>query len=314
LVAVILKRIVLLIPVMLITSFFSYGLVLLIPGDPARMILEAEQQATPSQEQLRAFKARHGLDKPFLTQYADWLGKVLHGDLGKSLTTQGEILPAYMEKLGATATLFMAGLTISIVIALPLGVLTAMKASSVMDQVLRITTLGCISLPCFWWGILLVFVASVKLRWLPAFGYGRTEHFILPALTLGITGAMDLTRLTRASVLEVLRQNFVRTARAKGLEERTVLIRHVLRNALIPVITAIGLHFSHLVGGTVLIETLFAWPGVGRYLVQASGMRDIPVIQGIVLMSTVFFLLLNLVIDLAYTILDPRISTKGRGR
>ena len=310
----ILKRIVLLIPVMLVTSFLSYGLVFLSPGDPAQIILEVELQAMPTQEQLQAFREAHGLNKPFLLQYADWLNRVLHGDLGKSLTTQREIFPVYMEKLGATATLFMAGLVLSVIIALPLGVLAAVRANSAMDHLLRFTALGCISMPCFWWGILLVFLASVKLRWLPAFGYGKTEHLILPALTLGITGAMELMRLTRTSVLEVLGQNFVRTARAKGLAEKSVLIRHVLRNAGIPVITAIGLHFGHLVGGMVLIEMLFAWPGVGRYLVRASAMRDIPVIQGVVLMSTVFFLLLNLIIDLAYTILDPRIRLKERRR
>jgi len=299
---------------MLVTSFLSYGLVYLSPGDPAQIILEMELQATPTQEQLLAFKQENGLDKPFLLQYATWLNRVVHGDLGRSLTTKREIFPVYMEKLGATAMLFITGLALSVAIALPLGIFSAVKANSAMDHFLRITALGCISMPCFWWGILLVFVASVQLRWLPAFGYGRAEHLILPVLTLGITGAMELMRLTRTSVLEVLGQNFVRTARAKGLGEKAVLTRHVLRNAIIPVITAIGLHFSHLVGGTVLIETLFAWPGVGRYLVRASAMRDIPVIQGVVLMSTVFFLLLNLAIDLAYTVLDPRITIKERQR
>ena len=313
-IAVILKRIALLIPLVLATSFLSYGLIYLCPGDPAWIILERELQAMPTTEQVLAFKQAHGLDKPFLLQYAAWLGRVVHGDLGRSLTTKREIFPIYMEKLGATAMLFLMGLVLSVAVALPLGVFSAVRANSAVDHLLRVMALGGISVPSFWWGMLLVFVFSVRLKWLPAFGYGKAEHLILPALTLGITGSMDLMRLTRTSVLEVLGQNFVRTARAKGLGETAVLTRHVLRNAVIPVITAIGLHFSHLVGGTVLLEILFAWPGVGRYLVQASAMRDIPVIQGIVLMSTVFFLLLNLVVDLAYTVLDPRISTKGKER
>ncbi len=313
-IAVILKRMALLIPVVLATSFLSYGLISLCPGDAAMLILERQLQAVPTPEQLLSFKQEHGLDQPFLIQYATWLGRAAKGDLGSSLATRERIWPTYMEKLGATAMLFITGLVISMVVAIPLGVYSAVKANTFVDQVLRVTALGCISMPCFWWGMLLVFVASVQFKWLPAFGYGKVEHFILPALTLGITGAMDLMRLTRTSVLEVLRQNFVRTARAKGLSETSVLTRHVFRNAIIPVITAIGLHFGHLVGGMVLIETLFAWPGVGRYLVEASSMRDIPVIQGVVLMSTLFFLLLNLLVDLSYTILDPRISIKGKQR
>ncbi|MFH0995418.1 MAG: ABC transporter permease [Pseudomonadota bacterium] len=201
---------------------------------------------------------------------------------------------------------------ISLAIALPLGVVAAVKADSTLDHILRFTTLGCISIPGFWWGILLIYYASIKFRWLPAFGYGKPECFILPVVTMGITGSMEVMRLTRASVLEVLRQNFVRTARSKGLAETTIIIRHVLKNAFVPIITSIGLHCSHIVGGSILIETLFAWPGLGRHLAMAAGMRDLPVIQGIVFISGIFFVLLNLVIDLTYTVLDPRINIMER--
>ncbi len=159
----------------------------------------------------------------------------------------------------------------------------------------------------------MIYFAAIKLKWLPAFGYGQPECFILPVVTMGITGSMELMRLTRASVLEILQQNFVRTARSKGLRENTVIFKHVLRNALIPITTSVGLYCSHVVGGSIIIETLFAWPGLGRHLAMAAGMRDIPVIQGIVFLSGVFFVLLNLMIDLIYTILDPRISLVEKG-
>ncbi|MDH4317872.1 MAG: ABC transporter permease [Desulfobulbaceae bacterium] len=307
------KRLIWLAPILLFTSFFSFSLMYLSPGDPARLILEAELQAPPTGEQLAQYEKKHGLDKSFLSQYGLWLARALHGDLGRSLKTGREVFPVLLEKLGNTAKLFVIGMGVSIVIALPLGVLAAVKADSPMDHFLRFTSLGGISVPNFWWGILLVYLFSVKLQWLPAFGSLESKHFILPAATIGITGAMDLMRLTRTSVLEVLNRNYVRTARAKGLDETAVLLKHVLRNALIPIITSIGLYFGHMVGGSILIETLFAWPGIGRHLATAASMRDLPVIQGIVFVSGIFFVLLNLLVDLTYSLLDPQIRIKEPG-
>jgi len=297
-----------LVPVLIAASFLSFSIMYLCPGDPARIILEMELQAPPTQRQLVKFKAQHGLDQPFVLQYANWLGRALHGDLGTSLKTGKKVTPVLIEKLGHTAAVFFPGMILSLAIALPLGIMAAVKADSVLDHGLRFTTLGCISIPGFWWGILLIYCTAIRLRWLPAFGYGRPECYILPIVTLGITGSGELMRLTRASVLEVLQLNFVRTARSKGLGQTTILIRHVLRNAFVPIVTSIGLYCSHLVGGSIIIETLFAWPGIGRHLATAAAMRDVPVIQGIVFISGLFFVLLNLAIDLAYTFLDPRIK------
>lgn len=286
----------------------------MIPGDTAEMILEIRLEAVPSEEQIAEFRAENGLDKPLLTQYITWLRKALSGNLGKSLKTGDDIWTEYKKKFTASATLFLAAELISIAIALPLGALAAKRANTLTDSALRLLALGGISVPNFLLGIMLIYLFSVSLHLLPVFGYGSLKNLIMPALTLGISGAMGLMRLTRTSVLEVLRLNFVRTARAKGVAEKQVISRHVLRNALIPVVTSIGMHLGHMVGGTVVVETLFAWPGLGRYFAEAAGTRDIPVIQGFVFISAIFFVTINLMIDLLYTILDPRISYSTKGR
>lgn len=283
------------------------------PGDPAELILETELQGIPSKEQVDAFRIENGLDKPLVVQYVSWLGKAVKGDLGKSLKSHEDVFANYKNKFIATAKLFLTGQCIAIVIAIPLGVLASVKSNSIADNIIRIVALTGISLPNFWLGMLLVYIFAVNIHLLPAFGYGKSENIILPALTLGITGSMELMRLTRTSILEVLRLNYVRTARAKGLRERPVITKHVLRNALIPVVTAIGMHFSHMVGGMVIIEMLFAWPGLGRLLVAAANTRDIPVIQGFVFISAILFVGINLIIDLLYMVLDPRVVYKSRG-
>lgn len=286
----------------------------IIPGNTAEIILEIRFDTVPSQDQVAEFEKENGLDKPLFTQYGTWLGKAVKGDFGKSLETGDDIWSEYKKRFTASATLFLAAELISISIALPLGTLAAKRANTLTDNTLRVFALGGISVPNFWLGIFFIYIFSVSLHLLPVFGYGSLKNLVMPALTLGISGAMGLMRLTRTSVLEVLRLNYVRTARAKGVSEKHVINRHVLRNALIPVVTSIGMHLGHMVGGTVIIETLFAWPGLGRYFVDAAGTRDIPVIQGCVLISTIFFVAVNLLIDLLYVILDPRISYSSKGR
>ncbi len=286
----------------------SYALVSIIPGNTAALILEIKLQAEPSAEQVAAFEKENGLDKPLAEQYFSWLGKALRGDLGKSLKTGDDVWTEYKTKFKASALLFLTSELLSIAIALPLGTLSAKKANRLPDHLLRAIALGGISIPNFWLGILLIYVFSVRLHLLPVFGYGSVKNLILPTLTLGISGAMGLMRLTRTSVLEVLRLNYVRTAKAKGVTQRHVLRRHVMRNAMIPVVTSIGMHLGHMVGGTVIVESLFGWPGLGRYFADAATTRDIPVIQGFVFVSAIFFVLVNLLIDFLYIMLDPRIS------
>ncbi len=307
-----LRRIMMLAPVLLITSFISYALICLCPGDPARLVLEAQLQGTPSQAQVNDFRADHGLNQPLMVQYVTWLKKAALGDLGKSLKSGDDVWDDYRARFVVSAKLFLAGELIAVLIALPLGIWSAVKANSIIDNILRVIALGGVSLPGFLFGMLLIYVCAVRLHLLPAIGYGKPANIVLPALTLGITGSMSLMRLTRTSLLEVLKLNYVRTARAKGLRERPVITRHVLRNALVPVITAIGMHFGHIVGGMAIIETLFAWPGLGMLLVDAASTRDIPVIQSFVLLGSAFFVGINLLIDLIYTLLDPRISYRAK--
>lgn len=273
--------------------------------------MEIELQGVPNKEQIYTFKKDHGLDKPLIVQYGSWTKKAFHGDLGRSLKSNEPVWDVYKNKFIATAKLFLYGQLIAIIIAMPLGILAAVKSNSLADNLIRIIALTGISLPNFWLGMLLVYIFAVRLQVLPAFGYGKIDNIILPAFTLGGTGSMELMRLTRTSILEVLRLNYVRTARAKGLRETSVITKHVLRNALIPVVTAIGMHFSHMVGGMVIIEMLFAWPGLGRFLVEAANNRDIPVIQGFVFISAILFVVINLFIDILYMILDPRITYKA---
>lgn len=312
-VSYIFKRIMLLIPLLLITSFISYSIIYLSPGKPAELILRIELQGIPSKEQIDTFEKENGLDKPLFVQYGSWMQKAFRGDLGKSLKSNEPVWDVYKNKFIASAKLFLCGQLIAIIIAIPFGILSAIKSNSFTDNLIRIISLTGISLPSFWLGMLLVYIFAVKLQVLPALGYEGAKNIILPAFTLGITGSMGLMRLTRTSILEVLRLNYVRTARAKGLRERVVITKHVLRNALIPVVTAIGMHFNHMIGGMVIIEMLFAWPGLGRLLVEAANTRDIPVIQGFVLISAILFVVINLIIDLLYMVLDPRISYKARG-
>jgi len=297
--------------VVLGVTFVTFLIIQLVPGDPARIILgiNADQSKV---EDLRRIM---GLDRPLLVQYGDWLLSLLRGDLGESYITGQSVMEAVLERLPRTLTLAGASLAIALAIALPLGILSALRLRSSVDYGAMIFSQVGVSIPDFWMGIMLILVFSLNLRWLPPSGYvGITEdpvewlrHLILPALTVGIVSGSVITRFVRSAMLETLHQDYVRTARSKGLHERRIVSHHVLRNALIPITTVVGLQLAALLGGVVVVEVIFAWPGVGRLALDAVQRRDYAMLQGAVLFIALAFSAVNLVVDLLYAYLDPRI-------
>jgi peptide/nickel transport system permease protein len=291
---------------MIVASLLSFLIINLAPGDPAEMILERQLQGEPTKEQIEAFKKEHGLDKPLYIQYFIWLSKILYGDLGVSLRTGEPVIEEYLTRFPASLLLIATSILIAVAISIPLGILSALKHNTAIDHICRILALFGISMPNFWLGLLLILIFSVKLRIFPAFGYGA-KNIVLPALTLGLSFAGTLTRLMRVSLLEVLHQQYIIVAKAKGSPEKLIITRHALKNAFIPVVTAIGIYSGHAATGAVIVETIFAWPGVGSYFVSSIYARDYPVIQGFVLLVALFFVLTNLIVDVIYLFLDPRI-------
>lgn len=297
--------------VVLGVTFVTFLIIQLVPGDPARIILgiNADQSKV---EDLRRIM---GLDRPLLVQYGDWLLSLLRGDLGESYITGQSVMEAVLERLPRTLTLAGASLAIALAIALPLGILSALRLRSSVDYGAMIFSQVGVSIPDFWMGIMLILVFSLNLRWLPPSGYvGITEdpvewlrHLILPALTVGIVSGSVITRFVRSAMLETLHQDYVRTARSKGLHERRIVSHHVLRNALIPITTVVGLQLAALLGGVVVVEVIFAWPGVGRLALDAVQRRDYAMLQGAVLFLALAFSAVSLVVDLLYAYLDPRI-------
>lgn len=309
------RRVALMLPILLLVSLIAFSLIHMIPGDPALVILGPEAP----QETVEALRKQMGLDRPLPIQYASWLGAVLKGDLGRSLVDRQPVAKLIGQRL--PATLQLAGLTfvISIMIAVPIGVYTSVKRGSMADWIGSVAALAGQSIPHFWLGIMLIMFFSLKLNWLPSSGYvpfwvdpkASIMALILPAFATGAREAAVTTRYLRASLLEVLKQDYVRTARAKGLAQRVVIFRHAVRNALIPVITASGLQIAGLLGGLVITETIFTIPGFGRLIVDAIFQRDIPVIQGAVLTAAVMVMSINLLVDIIYSLVDPRIKLSG---
>lgn len=305
------RRLLFLAPALLGISLLAFGLANLAPGDPAQMILLRRTGELPAEAAVERLRRQLGLDDPYPVRYARWLADAARGDLGTSYRTGQPVLQDLLENFPATLELAVAALGISLLIALPVGILSAVRRNSAIDHTSRLAALIGASLPSFWLGYLLILLFSVRFPLLPVAGRGGWEHLVLPALTLGIGGAAGLTRLTRSSLLEELQNDYVRTARAKGLPERRVIGRHALRNALNPIVTLTGIRFGALLGGAVVVETVFAWPGIGKYVVDSIYDRDYPAIQGFVLGMGVVFVLLNLLVDLAYVWLDPRIRLNG---
>lgn len=299
----ILRRVLLLIPVVLGVATAVFFIIHLIPGDPVEIMLGEQAQAA-DREQLRKTL---GLDRPVLEQYVRFLGGLAKGDLGRSLHHRRGVAGLVLERLPATLELGAAAMAIALAVALPLGILAAARARSWLDHGSMVSSLLGVSIPNFWLGPMLIALFSLRLNWLPPSGRGGIEHLILPALTLGTSLAAILARMTRASLLEALPRDFVRTARAKGLAEWAVLVRHGLRNALLPVVTAAGLQTGAVLSGSVITESIFAWPGIGRLTIEAIAARDYPLVQGCVLAIALTYVALNLITDVVYTLCDPRV-------
>lgn len=302
----IIRRLLLLIPVMLGVSFIVFTIMFFTPGDPAKIMLgERAPQA-----EVAALRTQMGLDDPFIVQFYNFIRNATRGDFGRSLVTRRPVAEELFARFPATLQLAASAVLIAVAIGIPVGILSAVKQYSFFDGAAMTLALVGVSMPNFWQGLMMILLFSVYLRWLPSSGIGTFRHLIMPAVTLGTSSAALITRMTRSSMLEVVRQDYIRTARAKGLAERVVINRHALKNALIPVVTVIGLQFGYLLGGAVLTETVFAWPGVGRMMVDAIRQKDFPVVQAGVLLLAVAFSIVNLVVDILYAYIDPRIKAQ----
>lgn len=302
-----LRRLVYLIPVWLGISFVAFALTNLTPGDPARLMLQRQLERQPTSEEVAAARENMRLDDPFVVRYLRWLGDALTGDLGTSYRTGESVMSALLDRFPDTLQIAVTGLVAALLVALPLGVLAAVWRNSPLDHLSRIIALLGASMPSYWVAYLLILVFAVKLQVLPVAGRGTWQHIVLPSVTLGLGASASLMRLTRSEMLEILGQDFIRTSRAKGLGPRAVVVGHALRNALIPVVTVAGLRFAGLLGGAVIVETIFAWPGIGKFVLDSIFDRDYPVVQGFVIFMGTTFLLINLLVDLSYAWLDPRI-------
>jgi ABC-type dipeptide/oligopeptide/nickel transport system permease component len=298
-----LRRIAITLPVLLGVATLVFALIHLVPGDPAQVML-GESAPTADVEDLRE---RLGLNRPLLVQYAAYLGGLVRGDLGTSFRYNTPVTREIGQRLGRTAQLALAAVTVAVLLAVPLGVVAAIHRDRAIDHAAMTLSLVGVSLPNFWLGPLLALVFAVYLGWLPVSGTGTIWHLVLPAATLGAALAAILARLTRATLIDELRELYVIAARARGLSRGRVILRHAFRNGLIPVVTIVGLQLGAVLTGTIITETIFAWPGVGRLLIQAINFRDYPLVQGCILFIAVTYVTMNLVVDLAYGWLDPRI-------
>lgn len=295
-----------LIPVILITSFLIFWAMSLTGGDPA-MIVAGEGATT---EEIEAVREELGLNDPFMIRYFNYVKGMVTGDMGKSYVTNKDVFKTFMEKLPNTLMLGGAAVLIAIVIALPLGIYTAIHQNTWKDTAGMVFALFGTSMPNFWLGLMLIIIFSLKLGWLPSGGKGGFDTLILPALTVGLGLAALITRTTRSSMLDVIRQDYMTTARAKGCSEKRVIFTHGLKNALIPIITAIGLQMSMVITGSVLAETVFSWPGIGRLVYDSIAKRDTPMVTGSIILCSVFMCLINLFVDLVYAFFDPRIKAQ----
>ena len=328
----ILRRVVALIPVLLGISIIVFLLLRLTPGDPATVMLG--ERATP--EKVAALRAQLGLDRPIYVQYAEYMGRLLHGDLGRSIVSNDPVADELGNRFPATAELVVFAMFWGLLIGIPTGVISALKRNSFVDLASMVLALVGVSMPIFWLGLMAIYLFAVWLHLLPPSGqidltipFQRStnfylidavlsgnwpaalsvlRHLLLPSLVLSTVTIPILARLTRSAMLEVLGQDYIRTARAKGLRARAVVVRHALRNALLPVVTVIGLQVGSLLGGAILTETIFAWPGMGLWMYQAILNRDYPIVQAGVLVAALIFVLINLLVDLSYSLLDPRIQ------
>ena len=311
--SVIVRRLAAAVVIFVLVSMMTFALVLLVPGDPAATA--AGDSATP--EQILAIREQLGLNNPIWQQYANWIGGVLHGDFGRSLTTGEDVLAGLWSRFPATLSLMAMSLLIALLVGLPVGLIAGLRPGSLLDRLVSgIAILG-IAIPNFWLGLLLIIVFALQFGWFPSIGYVPLSQdpvewlrsLVLPGLTLGLGCAAEIARQTRTGVIDVSSREYVRTAYANGLPEHRVVGRHILRNASIPVVTVLGIQIAHLLGGSIIVETIFGINGVGRYAVEAVIVRDFPVVQGTVLFVTIVVLIANLAVDISYSYLNPKVRT-----
>ena len=289
-----------------ITAFLVFTVVFFImrlSGDPTLLFLPPEA----SQEDIDRFRSEMGWDRPLVVQYVAYLGDVVQGDFGQSLSYSSPALNIVLDRLPATLELTAVAFALTVLIAIPAGLFAAVRPDTIASQVVMTLALVGQAMPGFWLGVMMILLFSVRLGWLPTGGRETPLHLVMPAIVLGSWGAAKITRLTRAGMQEVLGDDYIRTARSKGLPERIVLIRHALRNAMLPVLSSLGLTVGAMLGGAIITETVFAWPGVGRLIVQSVLKRDFPVVQVATVLLAVIFILSNLLVDILYTVVDPRI-------
>jgi ABC-type dipeptide/oligopeptide/nickel transport system permease component len=299
------QRLILAVPVLLGVSIVVFLMLHLLPGDPALAMLAGQSGITS--EDVDRIRRQLGLDQPLPVQYLTYIGRVLHGDFGESVHSHRPVLEMIAEQAGATIQLAVAAMVIAVTMGIVLGTISALRQNTWVDTLSMLIALFGVSMPSFWFGLILIYIFSLQLGWLPVTGQGGWQRLVLPAIALGMDFSAITARLVRANLLEVLRQDYILTARAKGLRNQAVIARHALRNAMIPVLTIIGLQLGNLLGGAVVIETVFAREGIGRLAVTAILSKDFPLVQGIVLVAAVVYVSINLLIDLSYATLDPRI-------
>jgi len=302
----ILRRLLLMVPVLLGVIFVIFSIMWITPGDPAQILLGEAARA----EDIAALRLEMGLDDPFMVQFVRFVGQVVTGDLGVSFNSRRPAFDEITDRFPTTIRLAAITVLLAIVVGIPSGILCAVKHQSIFDNITSVLGLVMLSIPNFWLGLMLILFFSVQLGVLPVSGLGTPLHWIMPMLTLGLSASGIYMRFTRSSMLEVIRQDYIRTARAKGQKESKVIFKHALKNALIPVITIVGLSFGALLGGAVLTETVFAIPGIGSFMVISIRARDFPVIQGAVLMIALMFSFINLLVDILYGFVDPRVRSQ----
>ncbi len=299
------KRLLMMIPVLIGVSFIIFAIMNLTPGDPAIMILGEGA----SQEALESKREELGLNKPFLIRYADYVVKAVQGDFGFSYRTKLPVFQEIITRIPTTVRLAVVGMVLAIIIGIPIGVLSAVKQYTIVDNASLAVSLLLTSLPGFWFAMILVLIFSLGLHWLPSIGIGSWKHFILPAIANSSSSTASLLRMTRSTMLEVIRQDYIRTARAKGAAEKKVIFGHALRNALLPVITIIGVNFGITLGGSIVIEQVFALPGLGQLMINSIRTKDTPMVIASVLFAAVIASIMNLIVDIVYTFVDPRLKS-----
>lgn len=308
----IIKRLLMLIPVIIGVTFIVFFIMNLAPGDPAAVILGDQASA----EALAMKREELGLNDPLLIRYGNYMIGLLHGDLGVSYKNNLDVWEQVMERFPNTVVLAISSILVTVAIGIPIGIISAKKQYSMLDNVMTVVGLIGQAMPNFWFGLLVVIIFALKLGWLPSQGMGSggfvplLKSLVLPSLTLGTGAAASILRMTRSSMLEVIRQDYIDTARSKGVSEKTITYRHMLNNALIPIITAIGLQVGTLLGGAMLTETVFSWPGLGRLMVDSIKSKDIPLVLGSVIFLAIMFTVVNLIVDIIYAFVDPRVKSQ----